>query len=68
MRSPGVDYKAIKRKCKVYDADKKKLIGEFESLSAAGEFLGISAGLVKSSIKHKSINKTNKLGLRIAIR
>lgn len=55
-------------KCKVYDADKKQLIGEFESQTACAEFLGIPQGAVKSAIRGKYINRTNKLGLRIAIR
>lgn len=53
---------------KVYDVEKKELIGTFESFVAAAKFCGVSPGLVASAIKQKSRNKKNKLGKTICFR
>lgn len=64
------DTKIWKTKVRLFDADKKELIGEFESQYLAAKHLGVSEGHINAAKKYKSIIKksSNKLGLRIAVR
>ena len=57
-------------KTKVYDADEKRCLGEFESNRAAAMFIGVSRRTLTLAKNRKSIiqAKTNKLNKRLAIR
>ena len=58
----------IPRTFKVYDADKQLLLGIFEGSTKAGKFLGLPSNKICDMANRRYVNKTNKLGLRIAVR
>lgn len=55
---------------KVYDADAKKLLAEFDSNGDAAKFLGVPTSYVRYAKNRRSVLKpeTNILNKRIAIR
>lgn len=58
--------------CKVYDVFEKdfnkKLLGSFETLNAAADFLDIKTSHIFSIIKNKSRSKNERLGKVITVR
>jgi hypothetical protein len=56
----------IKRKVKVYDVEKKKLIYEFDSAAEASKFLGVKN--VATYINQKCKCYKNNLGITICFR
>jgi hypothetical protein len=56
----------IKRKVKVYDVEKKKLIYEFDSVAEASKFLGVKN--VAAYINQKCKSYKNNLGITICFR
>ncbi len=58
------------RPVKMYDVDKKLLIGEFESIAECARFINVSTRQVCYCLKNKGIMKesTNSLGLKLAFR
>lgn len=64
LRGLGLVKQDSKRKVKVYDACKKELIQEFDSLSDASLFTGVASFHISKLIrtKHKShVNNLNKV-------
>jgi hypothetical protein len=61
-----------KRPIKVYDVDErdpeKKLLGVFDTLSAASRFTGASTSNINHALKTKGRNRKNTLGKTIAFR
>lgn len=55
-------------KTKVFDVDKKVLLGVFESRNAAGKFTGLRASKVSDYVKDRTICSVNKLNKRICFR
>jgi len=55
-------------KTKVYDVDRKELLGVFSSRSEAGRFTGLSSARVSDYVKDKTICKVNKLNKTICFR
>lgn len=68
LRGLGISNDLNYRKVKVYDVDKKELIGEFKSLGEAGRFAGISGLMVSKYIQKKHRCHTNSLGKILAFR
>lgn len=68
LRRVGMDNTINYRKVKVYDVEKKQLIGEFETAVAASRATGVPASRISRLIANKSKNRTNKLGLVLAFR
>jgi len=66
----GLDNDIAKRKVKVYDVEKKELLGEFESMTLAANFTGVSVGRIGSYLRNKGRTKktTNKLGKILCFR
>lgn len=60
----------FKKPVKIYDADKKQLLATFESAKDAAAHIGVTQSNIFNAIRFKSNikPKTNKLGLRLAIR
>jgi hypothetical protein len=69
---PGINNVELKRPTKVYDVDEKdpdkKLLGAFESVTAAAKFAGMKPRNISSYIKSKSRCHTNGLGKTLAFR
>lgn len=57
-----------KRAIRVWDVEKKAIFAEYESVSEAGDKLGLQHAHVMNNAKYKRINKTNRFGLKLAIR
>lgn len=55
-------------KTKVFDVDKKELLGVFPSRSAAGKFAGLPASRVTDYVRDRTICSSNKLNKRICFR
>jgi hypothetical protein len=55
-------------KTKVFDVDKKELLGVFPSRSAAGQFTGLPASRVTDYVRDRTICSSNKLNKRICFR
>lgn len=53
---------------KVYDVEKKQLLGTFESRTKAADFLGVSTVTVSKAFKYKHRIHKNKLGITACIR
>lgn len=62
----GLEVEGIKTK--VFDVDKKLLLGVFPSRSAAGRFTGLSASRVTDYVRDRTICSSNKLNKRICFR
>ncbi len=58
----------VPRRVKVFDVDKKELLGTFESMTAAGKFSGISTDFVRTCIATKCRCYKNKLNKTLAFR
>ena len=70
FHNAGINGQDVKIKTRLFDVDKKQLIGEFDSRTEAADFIGVQTGTVSNAYKHRGIikSKTNKLGIRIAVR
>lgn len=53
---------------KVYDVDKKELIGTFESRNDAAKFTGLPLGHIKNYVTKKSKHFSKKLNRKITFR
>lgn len=62
----GMEVEGIKTK--VFDVDKKELIGVFKSRSEAGRFTGLPPSRVSDYVRDKTICKSNKLNKTICFR
>ena len=59
---------AEKRPVRVWDTEKKEIFAEYESVSQAGDKLGLTHPHVMHMCKSKGINRSNRFGLKLAIR
>lgn len=64
----GITNEISRRRVKVYDVDKKELLGTFESITEASDFTGVANGAISSYIKGKIKCHTNKLDRVLAFR
>lgn len=53
---------------KVFDVDKKELIGVFESRNDAAKFTGLPLGHIKNYVSRKSKHYSKKLNRKITFR
>lgn len=65
-KSPGINYRHITRKVKIYDVANKKLIKECNSKHEAMEYAGVKG--IDSYLSSKCKCYKNKLGIVLAFR
>lgn len=68
MHIKGLCTTDLKRPVKVFDIANKKLIGSFDSLTAAGEFTGVNTSSVRNYAVRKNKCFKNKLNITLAFR
>jgi len=62
----GLEVEGIRTK--VYDVDKKELLGTFESRSQAAKFTGLSTSRMLKYIREKSVHYSKTLNKRVCFR